>query len=79
MKAWFSVVAIVCAMAIAPAAVGTQGTPAPTKPGATATPQDKAAKPTLNADSTFMKTAAMDGMAEVGTASWPPRTPRLAK
>jgi putative membrane protein len=70
MKAWFSLAAIVCAMAVGPAAfAGVQDKPATTKPGTTGTPgtpQDtNAAKPTMSADATFIKTAAMDGMAEV--------------
>ena len=53
MKTWCGVAAIVCAMTVAPmATIQTQQDP-------------KAAKPTTGADSTFMKTAAMDGMAEV--------------
>jgi putative membrane protein len=70
MKAWFGVAAIVCAMAVGPAAVAAiQDKPATTKPGTAGTagaPQDTtAAKPTMGADTMFMKTAAMDGMAEV--------------
>src|SRR4051794_27190452 len=64
MKAWLSVVVMVCAMTVGPAAVGNdQDKPATTKPGATGTPKDtKAAKPTISADSAFMRTAAMDGI-----------------
>jgi putative membrane protein len=66
MKAWLSA-AIVCVMTVGPMALAsveekssTAGLSA-TEPG-----QDtKAAKPTMSADSTFMRTAAMDGMAEV--------------
>jgi len=67
MKAWFSVAATVGALVIGPAALAsTQSKPAATKPAATGAAQDtKAAKPSAGADSTFMKTAAMDGMAEV--------------
>ena len=67
MRALLSGVAIVCAMAVAPSAVGTlQTKPTTAKPGTTATPQDtKGTKPSTGADSTFMKTAAMDGLAEV--------------
>ena len=67
MKAWFSVAAMVCAMTIGPAALArTQSTPAATTPAATGAAQDpKAAKPSAAADSTFIKTAAMDSMAEV--------------
>ena len=67
MKAWFSMAAVVCAMTVGQAALASnQDKPATTKPGTTGTPQDtKAAKPAIGADSTFIKTAAMDGMAEV--------------
>ena len=64
MKAWLNVAAIVCAIAVAPVGAVAQEKPVPTKPGAPGVPQESAAtKPA--ADSTFMKTAAMDGMAEV--------------
>ena len=67
MKAWFSVAAIVCAMGVGPAALaGVQDKPVRTNPATTGTPPDtNAAKPAMGADTTFMKTASMDGMAEV--------------
>jgi putative membrane protein len=73
MKEWINVAAIVGAMTIAPAALaGVQDKPATTKPPATAkpapmgTPQDtKATAAATGADSTFIRTAAMDGLAEV--------------
>jgi hypothetical protein len=44
---------------------GIQDKAATTKPGSPGTPQDTtAAKPTVAADTMFMKTAAMDGMAD---------------
>ena len=65
MTAWLSGVAIVCAMAVAPSALA-QGKPTTAKPGTAAAPQDtKSAKPDSGADATFIKAAAMDGMAEV--------------
>jgi putative membrane protein len=67
MNAWLYVAAIVCAMTVGPAARGDiQDNPAAAKPGGTGPTQDtKVAKPAMSADSTFMKTAATDGMAEV--------------
>lgn len=65
MKAWFSVAAIVYIMAGGLTALGNpQGKPA-TNPGTAETPQERQAAKRTSADSTFMKTAAMDGMAEV--------------
>jgi putative membrane protein len=62
MKTWFRVAAVTFAMTFGLSAIGsTQSKPDPTKAGAT---QDDKAQP-KSADSTFMKTAAMDGMAEV--------------
>jgi putative membrane protein len=66
MKAWLRVATVVCSMTVGVAALGTQDKPATVKPSAMGTPQEaKAAKPAMTADSAFMKTAAMDGMAEV--------------
>lgn len=67
MKTWLSVAAMVCAMTVGSLALGrSQDKPATMRPGATGAPQDpKAAKPAMSADSTFMRTAAVDGMAEV--------------
>jgi putative membrane protein len=66
MKTWMSVATVVCAIGAGSAALATsQEKPATSKPAATGAMQDqKTAKP-AGADSAFMKTAAMDGMAEV--------------
>jgi putative membrane protein len=67
MKSLFSVAAVVCAMTVGPVAMGSAQTkPDTTKPATKGTTQDaKATKQAATADTTFMKTAAMDGMAEV--------------
>lgn len=66
MKARFGAAVIVCAMTSGIAALGAQDKPVTTKPGGMGASQDaKVAMPAMSADSTFMKTAAMDGMAEV--------------
>jgi len=71
MKGWINAVAIVGALAVAPAArAGIQDKPATAKPPATkpatgAAHDTKAPASATGADSTFVKTAAMDGMAEV--------------
>ena len=66
MKAWFSVTVMVSMMTVGPAALtGSQEKPT-TKPGTAGTPQDtRSSKPAASADGAFMKTAGMDGMAEV--------------
>jgi putative membrane protein len=64
MKAWLSAAAMLWAMTAGSAAVGSGQEPATTKPGAAAVQKD-VEKPAMSADTTFMKTAAMDGMAEV--------------
>ena len=66
MKACLSVAVVVCAMAVGLAAKGsTQDRPDGARPPATGAQQDTRAGMPTSADSTFMKTAAMAGMAEV--------------
>jgi putative membrane protein len=65
MRAWFGVAAMVCTMTVGSTLVNGQDKPATTQPGTAGTPQDAKAKPTAGADSMFMRTAALDGMAEV--------------
>jgi putative membrane protein len=74
MTRWLSAAAIACALGGGSAALAAQQSqpatpqskPATPPGGAATAPQDtKAAKPTQGADSTFIRTAAMDGMAEV--------------
>jgi putative membrane protein len=60
----FSVVAILFAMSIGPAAIARHQEPASAKPSAPKQ-NPKSTEATMNADSAFMRTAAMDGTAEV--------------
>lgn len=63
MKSWLSITTLVCAMTAGPAAFGYgQDKPATIKPG-TAAMDAKSGAP--SPDAPFVKTAAMDGMAEV--------------
>ena len=70
MKAMLTVAAVVCGMSVGPVAqdkpATTQDKPATTKPSSSGTAEGtKPATAAMSADSTFVKTAAMDGMAEV--------------
>jgi len=62
MKSWLSTAAVVCAMAAGPALSFAQDKPATMKPG-TAAMDAKSGAP--SPDSAFIKTAVLDGMAEV--------------
>ncbi len=62
MKAWLSIATLICAMTAGPALAGAQDKPAPMKPGSAAMDAKSGAP---SPDGTFIKTAAMDGMAEV--------------
>ena len=64
MKTWFGVATVACAMTVGAVSVGHSQEPAAPTSAPGARPAEKAARP-ASADSTFMKTAAMDGRAEV--------------